>query len=201
MKSVYCMEEVQPAKEEAVAPAAARGPGPRKTDEMMGFDVEPAADDEDVMTAPFSFTPIGYMQSPLRKNGSPRQGQLAGDVRGRLRVSSGTGNNEAHALEGLAGFTHVWLVFVFHRNRGAHLLRNKVQAPKVADKKGLFATRSPHRPNPIGLTLCRLDGIADDGVTLLLSQHDLIDGTPVLDVKVHACSTPCCALISFCPLR
>ncbi len=77
----------------------------------------------------------------------------------------------------------MWLIFVFHQNRGAHLLRNKVRPPKVGDKKGLFATRTPHRPNPIGLTLCKLDGIVD-GTTLLLSQHDLIDQTPVLDVKV-----------------
>ncbi len=73
------------------------------------------------------------MESPLRKNGSPRQGALAGPVRGRLRVSSGTGNNEHMALEGLEGFSHVWLIFVFHRNRGG--VRNKVQPPKVADRK------------------------------------------------------------------
>lgn len=149
----------------------------------MDFDHERQVPEEDVMLPPFVFNPIGFMESPLRKNGSPRQGALAGNVRGRLTVSSGTGNNEFMALDGLESFSHVWLVFVFHRNRGAEKLRNKVQPPKVADKKGLFATRTPHRPNPIGLTLCRLDGI--EGCTLLLSQHDLIDGTPVLDVKPY----------------
>jgi tRNA (adenine37-N6)-methyltransferase len=64
-------------------------------------------------------------------------------------------------------------------------VRNKVRPPKVEDKKGLFATRTPNRPNPIGLTLCKLDGIVN-GTTLLLSQHDLIDRTPVLDVKVSS---------------
>lgn len=135
------------------------------------------------MIAPFVFNPIGYIRSPLCKNGSPRQGSLAGSVRGVLRVSSGTGNNEEHALEGLEGFSHVWLIFVFHKNRGADILRNKVRPPKIDGKKGLFATRTPHRPNPIGLTLARLDRV--DGCVLHLSQHDLIDGTPVLDVKPY----------------
>ncbi len=74
----------------------------------------------------FVFKPIGQMRSPLQKNGSPRQGNLA-SVRGVLRVSSGTGNNEEHALEDLREFSHVWIVWVFHQNRGGDMLRNKVR--------------------------------------------------------------------------
>ena len=78
----------------------------------------------------FSMRPIGVMRSPLQKNGAPRQGNLA-QVRGVLRVSSGVGNNEEHALEDLHGFSHVWILWVFHQNRGAEMLRNKVRPPKV----------------------------------------------------------------------
>lgn len=140
-------------------------------------------DNEQEMQSPFLFHQIGVLRSPLCKNGSPRQGVLVGNVRGILKVSSGVGNNEEHALEGLEGFSHVWLIFVFHKNRGKEFVRNKVRPPKIEGKKGLFATRTPHRPNPIGLTLCKLDRV--EGCTLFVSQHDLIDGTPVLDVKPY----------------
>ena len=125
---------------------------------------------------------IGYMRSPLAKNGSPRQGNL-GSVRGVVHISSGTGNNEEHALEGLEAFSHVWLVFVFHKNRGGNVLRNKIRPPKIEGKKGLFATRTPHRPNPIGLTLAKIDRI--EGTKLCVSDIDLIDGTPILDIKPY----------------
>ncbi len=106
----------------------------------------------------FTFSPIGFMRSPLQKNGSPRQGNLA-NVRGVIRVSSHTGNNEEHALQDLAGFSHVWLVFVFHENRGGDVLRNKIRPPKIEGKKSIFATRTPHRPNPIGLSLVKLEKV------------------------------------------
>ena len=139
-------------------------------------------DESSLLGDSFAMRPIGFMRSPLAKNGSPRQGNL-GQVRGVMTVSSGTGNNEEHALEGLDGFSHVWLVFVFHKNRGGELLRNKIRPPKIEGKKGIFATRTPHRPNPIGLTLARIDAIR--GCQLHVSEHDLIDGTPILDIKPY----------------
>ncbi len=106
----------------------------------------------------FNFKPIGLMRSPLQKNGSPRQGNLA-HVRGVIRCTSFAGNNEEHAFADLEGFSHVWLVWVFHENRGGDILRNKIRPPKIEGKKSLFATRTPHRPNPIGLSLVRLEKV------------------------------------------
>merc|ERR1711916_168765 len=139
----------------------------------MGGDEAEKRENQASLAAPFVMNPIGYLRSPLSKNGSPRQGNL-GAVRGVLNVSSGTGNNEEHALEGLEDFSHVWLIFVFHKNRGADLLRNKIRPPKLKEgsKKGLFATRTPHRPNPIGLTLAKIERI--EGTLMYISEHDLI---------------------------
>ena len=129
------------------------------------------------------FTPIGYLESVfLTKNGTPRQGFACAAARARLTVSLGA--NSEHYLDGLKDYSHVWLLFLFHDNGGGIGLRAKIQPPmRDGDKTGLFATRSPHRPNPIGLSLCRLDAI--DGATLMLSAVDLIHGTPVLDIKPY----------------
>jgi tRNA-Thr(GGU) m(6)t(6)A37 methyltransferase TsaA len=91
-------------------------------------------------------------------------------------------------LDGLSDFSHVWLVFVFHANNdsedvGTHT-KAKIRPPRLLGKKlGMFATRTPHRVNPIGLTVCRLDRI--EGSTIHLSGVDVIDGTPILDVKPY----------------
>ena len=75
------------------------------------------------------------------------------------------------------------IIFLFHKNTNK-AIKAKVKPPRLDGAKvGVFASRSPHRPNPIGLTLAKLDGII--GNTLLLSGIDLLDGTPVLDVKPY----------------
>ena len=86
-------------------------------------------------------------------------------------------------LEGLGAYSHVWLIWAAHLN--AHEARQaKVRAPKLrGGKAGLFATRSPFRPNPFGLSLVRLRDVVGD--TLHLSGVDLVDGTPVLDIKPY----------------
>lgn len=131
----------------------------------------------------FTMAPVGYMESPLRKNGSPKQGSLAHLVRGALTLSTGCPNAE-HALAGLAAYSHIWLLWVAHTNRGEGLLRNTVKVPVLGgERMGLWATRTPHRPNPLMMTLCRLDRV--QGATIWVSGHDLIHGTPVLDVKPY----------------
>jgi len=129
------------------------------------------------------FTPIGYLDSVfVTKNGTPRQGFACPHARARLTIDVGA--NSFHYVDGLAAYSHVWLLFLFHDNGGGIGLRAKVQPPMLdGEKTGLFATRSPHRPNPIGLSLCRLDRVK--GATLHLSAVDLIHGTPVLDVKPY----------------
>jgi tRNA-Thr(GGU) m(6)t(6)A37 methyltransferase TsaA len=87
------------------------------------------------------------------------------------------------ALEGLEGFSHLWVIFEFHQNKtsGYHA---KVHPPRLGGKQmGVFATRSPHRPNNIGLSLVKIEKIVKDEIWV--SGVDLVDGTPVLDIKPY----------------
>lgn len=124
--------------------------------------------------------PIGRIESCFsQRNGTPRQAGVAPAARSRLRMEWGV---PAHTLDGLAAFSHVWLIFLFDQNRGDEVVKSKVHPPCLdGAATGVFACRSPHRPNPIGLSLVELDRI--EGDTLYLSGADLIDGTPVVDVK------------------
>lgn len=127
--------------------------------------------------------PIGHIESCYSsKFATPRQGALVPDGRARLRVECG-GIDARAALEGLDEYSHVWLLWSCHLN-GHAATQAKVQAPRLrGGRAGLFATRSPFRPNPIGLTLAKLHGVS--GVTLELSGVDLVSGTPVVDVKPY----------------
>ena len=129
------------------------------------------------------YVPIGRLRSCfVEKNGTPRQGCVCPSSVATLRVTLPKHLNAAHALEGLAHFSHVWLLFVFDRNRGG--TKSKVSPPRLDGvKTGLFATRTPHRPNNLGLSLMRLDGVEKE--TLRLSGVDLVDGTPIIDVKPY----------------
>lgn len=86
----------------------------------------------------------------------------------------------ARGLDGLEGFSHIIVIFHFHRAGGAKL---QVVPPGRSEPRGVFATRSPHRPNPLGLSVLKLLG--RDGRVLRVSGLDLIDGTPVLDIKPY----------------
>ena len=107
-------------------------------------------------------------------------------ARSRLRLDA-TVVQPAAALDGLGAFSHVWLIYEFHENTNAakqHAIKAKVHPPGLAGERiGLFATRTPHRPNPIGLSVARLMSV--EGGTLLLGGADLIEGTPILDVKPY----------------
>ncbi|KAM3940629.1 tRNA (adenine(37)-N6)-methyltransferase [Leptodactylus fuscus] len=128
--------------------------------------------------------PIGYIESCFTgKNGTPRQPSICSLSRGCLRISKKVFNNPEHSLMGLQQFSHVWILFSFHKN--GHLsCKAKVQPPRLnGAKTGVFSTRSPHRPNAIGLTLAKLDKV--EGDTLHLSGIDMIQGTPVIDIKPY----------------
>jgi len=86
----------------------------------------------------------------------------------------------AAGLDGLEGFSHIIVLFHFHRAGAAKL---RVTPPGEKRPRGVFATRSPHRPNPLGLSVLRLLG--REHRTLRVSGLDLIDGTPVLDIKPY----------------
>lgn len=125
---------------------------------------------------------IGVLESCFKeKFGTPRQPHLAPGSTARLRVRARY--NPAHSLAGLAEFSHVWLLSWFHLNTNK-TFHPKIHPPRLKGGKiGVFASRSPHRPNPIGLSLARLERV--EGATLHLSGIDLIDGTPILDVKPY----------------
>ncbi|OGD13573.1 MAG: tRNA (N6-threonylcarbamoyladenosine(37)-N6)-methyltransferase TrmO [Candidatus Aminicenantes bacterium RBG_16_63_14] len=86
----------------------------------------------------------------------------------------------AEALDDIEGFSHIIVLFHFHRSGGAKL---KAVPPGEPRPRGIFSTRSPHRPNPLGLSVLKLLG--RDGRVLKVSGLDIIDGTPVLDIKPY----------------
>ncbi|XP_035516746.1 tRNA (adenine(37)-N6)-methyltransferase [Morone saxatilis] len=128
--------------------------------------------------------PIGYISSCFSvKNGTPRQPTICGPSRAELRIRQSVFNNPEHALVGLEQYSHVWILFLFHKN-GHMSYKAKVKPPRLNGQRvGVYSTRSPHRPNALGLTLAKLDKIADD--TIHLSDIDMIAGTPVLDIKPY----------------
>lgn len=128
--------------------------------------------------------PIGYLKSCFStKNGTPRQPTICSLSRAELHIQRSVFNNPEHALVGLEQFSHVWIIFIFHKN--GHLsAKAKVKPPRLNGQKvGVYSTRSPHRPNALGLTLAKLDKVVGD--TIYLSDIDMIDGTPVLDIKPY----------------
>ncbi len=135
----------------------------------------------------FQFTPIGIIRSCFReKFGIPRQPGLAPAARATLELSPPYA--QAAAVRGLEAFSHVWLVFVFHSTPAGHW-QPTVRPPRLGGNRrlGVFATRSTFRPNPIGLSAVRLErvAIARQRVILHLAGVDLLDGTPVLDIKPY----------------
>ena len=123
--------------------------------------------------------PIGVAHTAHRdRHSAPRQAAAARGQSGEIRLFETA--EFQHALADLESFSHLWVIFWFHLNRH---FRPKVAPPRSDKKRGLFATRSPYRPNPIGLSLVGLERI--EGHTLYVSDMDLLDGTPVLDLKPY----------------
>ena len=121
------------------------------------------------------------------KFGVPRQPGLAPSAWGRLVFHPPFRHPDA--LRGLDGFSHVWLIWHFHQT-AARGWSPTVRPPRLGGnaRVGVFASRSTHRPNALGLTLARLEGVdpeTPEGPVLWLGGLDLIDGTPVFDIKPH----------------
>ncbi|MBU6302767.1 MAG: tRNA (N6-threonylcarbamoyladenosine(37)-N6)-methyltransferase TrmO [Verrucomicrobia bacterium] len=126
--------------------------------------------------------PIGYLRSPFaEKFGTPRQPGLVPGVESVVELASPWDNGEA--VRGLEGFSHVWLLFGFHLNEPGRGGRSTVRPPRLGgnERVGVFATRSPYRPNPLGLSLVKLCGVFPDRI--VVSGADGVDGTPVYDIK------------------
>lgn len=130
-----------------------------------------------------SVSPIGYIRSCfMEKFAIPRQPLLAPAARGTLELLPPF--DQVEALEGLEQVSHVWLLFLFHQAL-EDKPRLKVRPPRLGGNRslGVFATRATHRPNGIGQSVVRLEGF--EAGRLWLSGIDLLDGTPVLDIKPY----------------
>ncbi|KAI5675411.1 hypothetical protein M9H77_06361 [Catharanthus roseus] len=140
----------------------------------------------------YPMAPIATIQSCFStRNGAPRQPLLVPLARACLKFR--TDRVPPAALEGLEKYSHCWIIYVFHLNTDLEKLwkppsqskfKAKVRVPRLkGGRMGVFATRSPHRPCPIGLTVAKVEAV--NGHTVLLSGVDLVDGTPILDIKPY----------------
>ena len=123
------------------------------------------------------YEPIGIIHTPFKiPEGMPLQPAGASGIKGEVEVFS----EYQAGLEDLDGFSHIILLYHFHRSK-----RFKLEVVPFLDSetRGLFATRAPNRPNPIGLSVVRLAGI-DDRI-LRIENVDVLDGTPLLDIKPY----------------
>jgi tRNA-Thr(GGU) m(6)t(6)A37 methyltransferase TsaA len=124
-----------------------------------------------------SYRPIGTIHSPHADvQGMPIQPAGAAGIRGRVEILA----EYAPGLKDLDGFSHIILIYHFHRAGPPQLT---VVPFMDSEPRGLFATRAPRRPNPIGLSVVRLLGI--EGTTLHVENIDVLDGTPLLDLKPY----------------
>ena len=135
----------------------------------------------------FSFSPIGYIRSCFtEKFGIPRQPGLVSEAIAYLDLIPPFTQKEA--FRGLEEFSHLWIIFVFHAN-GQYGWKPTVRPPCLGGNRriGVFASRSPYRPNNIGQSVVSLTAIEmiNGAPRLKLSGVDLMDGTPVLDVKPY----------------
>ncbi len=141
----------------------------------------------------FSFPAIGIVHSCFKeKFGIPRQPGLAPLAEAEIEMLPPF--DDLNAFDGLEGATHLWVQFVFHANK-REAWKAKIKPPRLGGNKtlGVFATRSPTRPAPIGLSVVRLRGvIAREGkVFVQISGIDLLEGTPVLDIKPYVPYVDC----------
>src|SRR6478735_10771314 len=129
------------------------------------------------MTDPIVFRPIGVIRTPFEQTeGMPIQATAAVGVRGRIELDEAL----TEGLADLDGFSHLILLYHLHRITEPRL----TVTPFLDDSpRGVFATRSPARPNPIGLLTIRLIGIS--GATIEIEDVDMVDGTPLLDIKPY----------------
>jgi tRNA-Thr(GGU) m(6)t(6)A37 methyltransferase TsaA len=127
-----------------------------------------------------TLNPIGILQSDLKQRyETPRQGVLAKGSSAVIQLDPR--NNYEQAVKDLDGFGRLWIIFQFHLNKN---WKPQVTPPRHTRKKvGVFATRAPYRPNQIGLSCVKLDKV--DGLQIHISESDILDGSPILDIKPY----------------
>lgn len=141
-----------------------------------------------------TITPIAHFHSPFAsKFGVPKQSGLAPDLRGTIAFEPEWRN--ADALRGIEEFDYLWLIWAFSANR--HQAVSPVVRPPVLGgnvRMGVFATRSPFRPNPLGLSSVKLDHVewaTSKGPVIHVMGADLMDGTPIFDIKPYVAYADC----------
>lgn len=133
--------------------------------------------------------PIAHIHTEFsEKFGVPRQSGLAGSLRGKIVFTEQYRN--ADALRGLDGFSHIWLIWEFSANSHKEQWQPTVRPPRLGgnERMGVFATRSPFRPNPLGLSCVEIDSIdleSPEGPVILVKGADLMDRTPIYDIKPY----------------
>ncbi len=135
------------------------------------------------MSKPITFKPIGVVRSGHRRGEeTPIQPAYAKGCLGRAEVMP----EYAEGLKDLEGFSHIYLIYHLHETGPAKL----TVRPFLQDvERGVFATRSPHRPNAIGLSIVEL--VKVEGNVLHLDRVDVLDGTPLLDIKPYSAKFDC----------
>ncbi|EGR7966509.1 tRNA (N6-threonylcarbamoyladenosine(37)-N6)-methyltransferase TrmO [Vibrio vulnificus] len=134
-----------------------------------------------------SIDPIGFIESPYKeKFAVPRQPRLVPAATARVKLVGSA--NTPESVRGLPQFSHVWLLFLFDQNLAAGW-KPTVRPPRLGgnERMGVFATRSTFRPNGIGMSAVEIKGISKQGdqVYLDLGSVDLVDGTPIIDIKPY----------------
>lgn len=133
-------------------------------------------------TQQFTMVPIAFVRSPHEETGSIPKGLHAKhSTEGVIEVRE----DLEEALTDIEGFSHLYIIWAFHRSEGFELMASP---PSDNRPHGLFATRTPRRPNPIGLSVVEL--IRREGRRLHVRGVDMLDGTPVLDIKPYLSSVP-----------
>ncbi len=136
----------------------------------------------------FQFDSIAVIRTAFTQRfGIPRQPGLVPEAKGLIKFRNDP--DFQHALKGMEQFSHLWIVFVFH-DHGGNKWKPTIRPPRLGgkEKMGVLASRSPHRPNPIGMSVCEIESIdllAKGGPEILVRGVDLLDGTPILDVKPY----------------
>ncbi len=129
--------------------------------------------------------PVAYYRGPLsEKFGVPRQAGLVPDLPGTIEFCEGF---DSASLEGLEEFDYIWLIWGFSLNNPDAAHSAKVRPPRLGgnEKKGVYATRSPYRPNPLGLSAVKISSIDTAAGYICVLGADLVDGTPIYDIKPY----------------
>lgn len=131
-----------------------------------------------------NFKPIGYIKTIFNeKRAVPRQASVADSILSKIEIcKEAFSSNPEMSLQSLDEFSHIWIIYNFHKNDSHN--KPKVYPPRLEGKNvGVFATRSPHRPNSLGMSLVKLDRV--EGTTVYFYGTDMLDSTPVLDIKPY----------------